>query len=145
MTTLSEIEQKAEQLGLRPPLHDFIGMYVEEDGSEGGPSRVVMGLSEATRGAVAPLHGGLVAALVDVACASAIGMANYDVETVIPVSIDLSVRFFRQPKSGPVVGVGRIVNRGSKLIQATCDVTDGEGRSLAQGQGTYLLVESFGR
>jgi len=143
MTTLSRIEQRSLERGMRPPLHDFVGMFVEKDGSDGGPSRVVMPVSEATRGAVAPLHGGLVATMVDVACASAIGMDTYD-DKLIPVSTDLSVRFFRQPKASPVVAEGRVLNRGSKLIHVECDVTDGEGRALAHGGGTYLLVEGFG-
>jgi len=144
MQTLSDVEQLARERGTRPPLHDLIGMFVEKDGSDGSPSRVVMALSEATRGAVAPLHGGLIATIVDVACASAIGQATYDAEAVIPVSLDLSVKFFRQPKTSPVVAEGRVLNRGSKLIHVECDVTDGDGRALAHGSGTYLLVEGFG-
>lgn len=126
------------------PLNDFIGLVVEKDGSDGTPSRVVVPLGDAVRGAVAPLHGGLVATLIDTACAAAIGRDSYDIATTIPVSTDLTVRFFSQPRQSPVVAIGTVVHRGRQLISVECVIEDGAGRTIARGHGTYMLIQGFG-
>ena len=126
------------------PLNDFIGLVVEKDGSDGTPSRVVFPLSDAVRGAVAPLHGGLVATIIDTACAAAIGRSTYDSATTIPVSTDLTVRFFSQPRQSPVVAIGTVVHRGRQLVSVECVVEDGAGRTIARGHGTYMLIQGFG-
>ena len=47
------------------PLQAFLGLQVVRRGS---PSRLEMPLTDEVRGAVAPLHGGALTTLVDVAC-----------------------------------------------------------------------------
>ena len=138
-------QQSAEMAGMWPKLHEVLGLRLEQDGGEDTPSRVVLPLTEAARGAVAPLHGGVIATIIDVACASAIDPASYEFNKSIPVSVDLSVKFFRQPKASPVVAEGRVIHLGSKLIQVECDVKDGDGRLIAHGGGAYMLVEGFGK
>jgi uncharacterized protein (TIGR00369 family) len=137
-------QERAEASGFWPPLHRVLGLCIERDGSADSGSRVVLPLGDHARGAVAPLHGGVLATLIDVACATAIDPSSYDPTTRLPVSLDLSVRYFRQPKSSPVVAEARVINQGSKLIHIECDVTDAEGRLLAHGGGSYMMVDGFG-
>ena len=102
-----------------------------------------MALSDNVKGGVAPLHGGAVATLIDVACGATIGRENLD--GGIPVSADLTVRFFGQPKQSPLTAVASIVHRGSRLLGVEACVTDAAGKQVARGQGTYLLLKDFGR
>ena len=122
------------------PFHDFIGLEVER--FDGG-SRVTVPLTDAVRGGVAPLHGGIVATLVDVSCAVAIGR-TWDPSVEIPVSTDLQVRFYGQPKVSPVVAEAQVVHRGKKIIGVECVVADGNGRQIARGSGSYMIVPGFG-
>ncbi|MCW2601187.1 MAG: putative thioesterase [Frankiales bacterium] len=122
------------------PFHDYLGLVVEKVGS---PSRLTLPLGENVRGAVAPIHGGVVATLIDVACAAAIGPDTYDLMTAVPVSTDLSLRMFRQPSTSPLIAEGTVVHRGSKVIAVECVVTDGAGKQVARGGGGYLLVTGF--
>jgi len=132
-------QQPIEQYWAIPPLHDYLGLVIEQEGT---PSRVVVPLSDAVKGGVAPLHGGVVATMIDVASACSIGQEHYD--GGFPVSTDFTVRFFRQPKESPLVAEGRVVHRGSRLIGTECVVTDGAGRQVARGQATYLVLKEFG-
>jgi uncharacterized protein (TIGR00369 family) len=126
--------------GYDPPLQSYLGLALEESGD--GASRVTLPLRDEVRGAVAPVHGGVLATLADVACAAAIG--DYDGSTSIPVSVDLHLRFFRQPKESPLLAQGRVVHRGSRVIGAECTISDGVGREVARAAGMYMVLAGFG-
>ncbi|MGB8649829.1 MAG: PaaI family thioesterase [Mycobacteriales bacterium] len=122
------------------PFHDYLGIRVVRTGS---PARLELDLGEHVRGAVAPIHGGVAASLVDVACGAAVSEEDLDPLTTLPVSTDLSLRFFRQPGTSPLVAEATVVHRGSRLVVAECVVTDGAGKQVARGGGSYLLVTGF--
>jgi uncharacterized protein (TIGR00369 family) len=121
------------------PLQDYIGLTVERMGT---PSRVVVPLTDHVRGAIAPAHGGVLATMIDVACAASIGRETYG--GGFPVSTELSVRFYSQPKQSPLIAEGQVVHRGSRLIGVECVVRDGLGRQVARGSGSYMLLSDFG-
>jgi uncharacterized protein (TIGR00369 family) len=121
------------------PLHDFLGLRFEQVGS---PSRVELDLTASTRGAVAPLHGGVLATLIDVACGAA-ATDGFDVTTSVPVSTDLTVRFLRQPKGPTLVAEGRVVHAGRSSLVIDCVVTDAEGRQVGRGSGSYRIITGF--
>ena len=121
------------------PLHDYLGLRFVQDGS---PSRVEIDLTESTRGAVAPLHGGVLATLIDVACGAAVS-GGCDPTTSVPVSTDLSVRFLRQPKASPLVAEASVVHAGRSAMIVDCVVTDGDGKQVGRGSGTYRIITGF--
>lgn len=121
------------------PLHDYLGLRFVQDGS---PSRVELDLAECTRGAVAPLHGGVLATLIDVACGAAVA-GGFDPTTSVPVSTDLSVRFLRQPKTSPLVAEASVVHAGRSAMIVDCVVTDGNGKQVGRGSGTYRIITGF--
>jgi uncharacterized protein (TIGR00369 family) len=126
----------ADQFGdLTVPFHDYANMTIES----GSPSTVTMPLTDAVRGAFRPLHGGIAASLADVACATALA-AELVSGMGIPVTTDLHVRYYGQPKEGPVTAVGEVVHRGSRMIGTECSITDGTGRLLARASVTFMLV-----
>jgi acyl-coenzyme A thioesterase PaaI-like protein len=124
------------------PYHHYLGFRLEVDGS---PSRLVMDLGEHVRGAVAPLHGGVLCTLLDIACGAAVGgNGDFDVSTTVPVSTRLDVQFLGQPRSGPLVATARITSRDAESIEVTGEVADGGGYVIGRATGTYRLITGFG-
>jgi uncharacterized protein (TIGR00369 family) len=119
------------------PLHGFTGLEVDP----GPPAVATVPLTEAVRGAFVPLHGGMYAALADVACAAALA-TEIDLAEGYPVTTDLSIRFFAQPKEGPVTAEAQLVHRGRRLAGAECVVRDGLGRQLARASATFVMLPS---
>lgn len=83
------------------------------------------------------IHGGLLATLADVAMGLAVRTA------VEPgrrhVTIELSVRFLRPGRLGPIIAKGRTRRVGRQVAFAEADVVDPTGRVLAAAQGTYSV------
>lgn len=134
--------KRPEEFIANPPLHDLIGLKVEEQTDS--TARVTIPLSDIIRGAAAPAHGGVLAALGDVACAAAIGQ-TFDPAVEIPVSTELHVRFYGQPKESPLIAEAELVHRGSRIIGAECVIRDAAGRQVARVSGTYMIVPGFGK
>lgn len=135
-----DIRKAIEQAESDPPFHRFLGLRVQEMGA--GTSRISLPLSDEVRGAVAPIHGGILASLSDVACACAIG--GFDRDAEIPVSTELHVRFYGQPKQSPVIAEARVVHQGRQLVGTECTITDGAGRQVARATATYMVIRGFG-
>jgi acyl-coenzyme A thioesterase PaaI-like protein len=123
------------------PFHHYLGFELEVDGS---PSRLVMQLGEHVRGAVAPLHGGVLCTLLDIACGAAVGgNDDYDATTTLPVSTRLDVHFVGQPRSGPLVATAQITERTPEGITVSGEVADGGGYVIGRATGTYRLITGF--
>jgi uncharacterized protein (TIGR00369 family) len=81
-------------------------------------------------------HGGIVAALVDLAADWAmVARTGRGVPT-----IDLRVDFHAAAMPGDLIAKGRIVRWGSHIATAEAAVFDTAGKLLASGRGTYLTA-----
>jgi len=137
---MSDVNWINENMALAP-LHGLIGLTCVEIGEGRAVTRLPDG--DHVRSGHAALHGGVVALLADVT--SALTMeGTYDRTESIPVSIDLNVRFYGQPKEWPVTAEASIVHKGKRTIGTECVVSDATGRQLARTNATYMLVEGFG-
>jgi uncharacterized protein (TIGR00369 family) len=119
------------------PLHKRMGLQVVQR----LPHAVVtMPMSEDVRGpASGTIHGGMLATLADVTCALALWGA-YDSAGALPVTTDMHVRYYRQPRSGPITSEAHVVHRGRRILSVECVVTDGEERQLVRATATYMIV-----
>jgi uncharacterized protein (TIGR00369 family) len=122
----------------RVPLHDMMGLTIVD----GGPPMVMtMELTDAVRGPVeGTVHGGMLATLADVA--SALALRDSLEPTEIPVTTDIHLRYYRQPRSGPLTAVAQVVHRGRRLLGTDCSITDGEQRVLARSTATFMVVSA---
>lgn len=75
------------------------------------------------------IHGGILATLADAACASAL-WGTYDFGPQFTVTTDMHVRYYRQPKGGPLIAEAKMVHKGKRLMSAECTVADAAGRVL---------------
>jgi uncharacterized protein (TIGR00369 family) len=122
------------------PVHARLGLTVVQQ--ELG--RVVLtmdNLSHEDVGGLVPgtIHGGVLATLADVANAVALE-GTYDLATEQPVTTDMHVRYYRQPRGGPLKATGTMVHRGRRLLSSECVVTDAEDRVLVRSTATYMVV-----
>ena len=131
-----EVWEERQRSG-RTPLHNVMGLQLVQL----TPTAVLtMELSAAVQGPVeGTVHGGILATFADVA--SAVSLWNtYEVETQQPVTTDMHVRYYRQPRSGPLTAEATVVHRGSRLLSSECVVTDAEQRVLVRSTATYMVV-----
>ncbi|MBM3359152.1 MAG: PaaI family thioesterase [Betaproteobacteria bacterium] len=83
-------------------------------------------------------HGGILAAIVDVAADYAIA-AQYG--RPVP-TIDLRVDYHRAAMPGDLTAKARVVRMGSQYSTAEASLYDKEGELVASGRGTYLTAPS---
>jgi uncharacterized protein (TIGR00369 family) len=127
------VEQLQERL-LRAPYHRWLGLKVEEVGEW----RVTIRATWREEWVVNPerryTHGGILAALVDLAADWAIGA---QLGRGIP-TIDMRVDYHRVALPGDLICKGRIVRQGSQFSVAEAEIYDLEGKLCASGRGVYL-------
>jgi uncharacterized protein (TIGR00369 family) len=125
------------------PVHKRLGMSVVEQ--KPGFAVLSMPLSEDVQGFFeGSVHGGMLATLADVACASCL-YGCYDFASEITVTTDMHVRYYRQPHGGPLRAEATMVHNGRNLLSAECVVTDAGGRVLIRSTATYTRISTQGR
>ena len=119
-------------------LHDRMGIAIvaiTENSAE-----TTMELNAETAGASpGTVHGGMLATFADVTAALALTRSLHD-QGQIQVTTDMHIRYFRQPKSGPLTARALVVHRGRLILSAECIICDADGRDLARATATYMLV-----
>jgi uncharacterized protein (TIGR00369 family) len=119
-------------------LHDRMGLSVVLQ--ESGVAVLAMGISEEVQGAgPGVIHGGMLATMADVTCAMSLE-GSYDADAERPVTTDMHIRYYRQPRSGPLLAKAEMVHRGRRLLSSECTIEDAEERVLARTTGTYMIV-----
>ena len=119
-------------------LHDRMGMTIVAVTEDSAVQ--TMELSEETAGAApGSIHGGLLATFADATAALAV-TRSLDNETQIQVTTDMHIRYFRQPRSGPLTATATLVHRGRLILSAECIIRDAEDRDLARATATYMIV-----
>jgi uncharacterized protein (TIGR00369 family) len=124
------------ELVRRIPLHARMGLTVVDGGE---PTVVTMELTDDVRGAAeGSVHGGMLATFADFA--SAIALRGLLEPNQDPVTTDIHLRYYRQPRAGPLTAVAEVVHRGRRLLGTECSITDSEQRVLARSTATYMVV-----
>ena len=119
-------------------LHDRMGISIVSVTDDS--ARLTMELTDETSGSAAgTVHGGLLATFADIAAAMAV-TRSLDNETQIQITTDLHIRYFRQPKSGPLTANAVLVHSGRKILSAECVISDAEQRVLARATATYMVA-----
>jgi uncharacterized protein (TIGR00369 family) len=120
------------------PLHDRMGISIVRVSQD--KTVLTMEMSNDVRGnAEHSVHGGILATFADVACATSL-FGSYDHIAQIPGTTDMHVRYYRQPRDGPLKAEARVVHQGSRLLSAECSVIDAEQRVLIRSTATYMIV-----
>jgi uncharacterized protein (TIGR00369 family) len=85
------------------------------------------------------LHGGVLSALLDIACAQA-GLYTPDWSRIRKaVTLSLTTTFTGQTSGGTIRVIGTLRSRGRRIFNSSGEVFSDDGRLLAMGQGTFRL------
>ena len=118
-----------------------LDVQVDEAGE--GWIRLRVPVKDALRNSVgAPVHGGVLSALVDMAVGGALAtMSTAAAGGVDQATLDVNVSFIGAAREGDdVVAEGRILKRGRTVAFGEATITDGGGRLLAAGRATYMIL-----
>jgi uncharacterized protein (TIGR00369 family) len=128
--------EKLQELITRGPFNRWLNFTVVKAGNDG----VQLKASWREEWVVNPerryTHGGILAAIVDVA-------ADYAIAARLgrPVpTIDLRVDYHKAAMPGDITAEGRVVRMGSQYSTAEAYLYDAEGALVASGRGTYLTA-----
>jgi uncharacterized protein (TIGR00369 family) len=111
---------------------------------EPGWARVTVTLSDALRNPNGHLHGGVVASLIDMSITQAMLMTDTYQKVRetrgMMTSVDLRVKYLRALSEGVATVESRIVHPGRRIVHAESVVTDADGKKIALGDSTVLIV-----
>ncbi len=115
---------------------------VEVDDAREGWARLRVSTRDELRNAPgAPLHGGVLSALVDMAIGGALAtMHGSSGGGVGQTTLDLNVSFLQPVTEGAIVAEGRILRKGRTIAFGEATITDTEGRVVAVGRATYMII-----
>ena len=109
-------------------------------GREGDTLWATMALSESVSTSVeGTVHVGILATFADVVSTYA-ALATPGAGAGTLVTNELHIRYFRQPRSGPLTAAATVVHRGRQLLSAECVITDARDRTLARSSATFTSI-----
>jgi uncharacterized protein (TIGR00369 family) len=119
---------------------------IEVDAAREGWVRLRVRIRDDLRnGPGAPVHGGVLSALVDTAVGGALStLHEASAGGVGQTTLDLNVSFLASTTNGDVFAEGRILKKGRTIAFGEAAITDAAGRLLATGRATYMLLRSEG-
>ena len=124
----------------RPPIAQLMGFTLVEV----APGLAVFECTpdESVYNPIGLVHGGLVCTLADSAAGCAV-QTSLDAG-VAYTSIDINVTYLRPvtKDSGLIRATGRLTKPGRKVAYATVEVTDSEGKLLAQATSSCLIMDN---
>jgi acyl-CoA thioesterase len=118
------------------PLFRNLG-YRFTDAGEGW-AEITFEASPATQNLYGIVHGGAWLVLADSAMGGALGTVCDVREKIITTQIDF--RWLRALSGDVIRARGRVVRRGRAVSHAAVDLFDVEGRQIAQGSATYVIL-----
>ena len=88
-------------------------------------------------------HGGIVAGLIDAAMGLAI-LARLGAGQGC-ATVEMKMNFVAPAMPGELIGVGRVLHQGRRLVVASAEARDADGGMVACGQGTFQAFPTAGR
>jgi uncharacterized protein (TIGR00369 family) len=133
---LSERLAAARKKQKLPHYRDLIGEEVVR--REGGEAEVRITPRPFLLNRSGVVHGGVLCTLMD----EAIGWAAYSRlgEGAQLVTAELKINFLEAAASGTLTAHGRVIRQGKHLVVGEGDVLDHDGRRVARGLGTWMII-----
>ena len=119
------------------PFLRYLG--VEMGMSGGGLGQVSLSVQPHHLQAAGQVHGGLIASLADTAMFRAVrSLLGPGQRTT---TVELKVNFLESTSSGTLTASARIANKGERLLVGDIEIMTADGRLIAQGLATFLVIE----
>jgi acyl-CoA thioesterase len=122
----------------------YLGIEVEAAGE--GWVKLRVPVRDDLRNAVnAPVHGGVLATLVDAAVGGALGTYGAAAAGgVDQATLDVNVSYVGAARGDVVFAEGKILRRGRTIAFGETRVTDATGTLVAVGRATYMIIQPRG-
>ena len=122
----------------RPPYHAVLRPQPVAADAQAGTVTIRLPYREEFRRAPdAPgYHGGVIAALIDLAGHAAVAVT---VGRMVP-TIDLRIDFLRAPAGGDLTARGKLLRAGRSIARADVEILDDADNVVAVGRGTYSTL-----
>ena len=122
----------------RPPYHAVLRPQPVAVDAQSGTVTIRLPYREEFRRAPdAPgYHGGVIAALIDLAGHAAVAVT---VGRMVP-TIDLRIDFLRAPAGGDLTARGKLLRAGRSIARADVEILDDTNNVVAVGRGTYSTL-----
>ncbi len=119
------------------PFSELMDMRVSDP--DDGSSEVVMPINPSHLQQAGRVQGGIVVALADYAMFRAIRPLLKEGEST--TTIELKVNFLAAAEKGELTGTATIISAGRRLMVGEMEVRDQDGKLIAQGLGTYMVLQ----
>lgn len=130
------IEQQRERFDSLP-LYRQLGLKLEE--ARPGFARVSMATSPLTLGGIGgSVHGGLLAALVDVVMLEAM-FPTFEENDQPAGTADLNITYLRPALGERVIAEATVLRKGKTLAVTEVEILDGAGNLCAKGRTIYVI------
>ena len=122
----------------------YLGIEVDAAG-EGWIKLRVPIHDELRNGAGAPVHGGVLATVIDAAVGGALGTYGSSAAGgVDQATLDLNVTYIAAARGDTIFAEGKIIRRGRSVAFGETRVTDASGTLVALGRATYMIIQPRG-
>jgi len=122
----------------RPPFHNVLRPQAMDVDPDAGTVTIALpyqkGLARAPN--ENSFHGGVIAALIDLAGHAAVAVK---IGRMAP-TIDLRIDYLRPSGGGDLIAKARLLKAGRTVARVDIDVTDKQGRLIAVGRGSFSTV-----
>ena len=119
------------------PLHTVLGLALEE--LRPGYARICLTTSKVTIGGVGgSVHGGLLAAMVDIAMLEAL-VPLLRIGEKTAGTVDLNITYLRPAQGTQVYAEATVLRKGRTTVVTEVSITDGSGKLCAKGRTIYAL------
>ena len=119
------------------PFAELLDMRVTDP--DDGSSIVVMPINPGHLQGAGKVQGGIVVALADYAMYRAITPLLKPGEAT--TTIEIKVNFLAPAEKGELTATAKIISAGRQVMVGEMEVKDQDGRLIAQGLGTYLVLK----
>lgn len=124
------------------PLHRALGIQLVE--SRPGFARIVIHTSPTTMGGVqGSVHGGVTAAMIDIACLAALSPMRQPGD-IYNGTADLNITYLRPCLGAQLFAEATVIRKGRSLAVTEVSILDAEGRLCAKGRTIYALAREPG-
>jgi len=130
--------RREEELMSKNNFRKLLGIKV--DSLEPGHAKLSMPITEMLLQPLGMVHGGVFSVLIDSAIGTAV-RSVIDTDRQMAVTAEMNLNYIRGARQGTLHAEGKVVHQGKLLVVGTGDVRDDEGRLLATGRATYVILE----
>lgn len=130
---MQTLEQIADRL-VKCPANDWLGLVPIAVDANSVKFRIPVRAEMAGSPVTGAMHGGMLAALIDTLCSFAWLSQNAGRVSTVDMRID----FHRPAVNGELIGIGKLVRAGRKIVTADAEITDLDGKLLASGRAVMI-------